>query len=67
MAWGMGFKKIVLESDANEIFSRLLNSNYLTGSFLLVCIKGLLNRDWLVAIYHVHRDCNRISDGIVEV
>ncbi|KAK4284117.1 hypothetical protein QN277_000990 [Acacia crassicarpa] len=67
LAWDLGFKKIVLESDAQELVLRLLDRNFNSGSFLAVQIQDLMLRDWSISPRHIPRECNRIADALAKL
>ncbi|KAK4262419.1 hypothetical protein QN277_027981 [Acacia crassicarpa] len=66
-AWDLGLRKVVVESDAGDLVTNLLNLDSSTGSLLAIRIKELLAREWTVVLCHVNRECNRIADALAKI
>ena len=67
LAWDLGYKKIMLESDDSGLVQRLLCGNSSAASLLFLQIKELMNRDWMVGLYYIQHDCNRIADTLAKI
>ncbi|KAJ1383120.1 Ribonuclease H domain [Sesbania bispinosa] len=64
-AWEKGWRKIVLESDAQEVVHVLQGITSLGCHNHFELIKevfNLLQREWVVQLQHIYRDANKLAD-----
>ena len=66
LAWDLGIKKVILESDSDEIIHLILDDFCDTGSNLVVKVKDMLSWDWRVDVRVISREVNRIVDALAK-
>ncbi|KAL4320176.1 hypothetical protein GQ457_18G004410 [Hibiscus cannabinus] len=64
----LGFRQVVLETD-NETVVRILNGSSLAlgVNTLVLKLRDLLKRQWVVCIQHVYREANSIADDLARM
>ncbi|CAA7032614.1 unnamed protein product [Microthlaspi erraticum] len=66
IAWEQRAQRVELEVDSEVVVrfltTRIGEENPL--SFLVRLCHGFISRDWIVRISHVHREANRLADGL---
>ncbi|KAK4252970.1 hypothetical protein QN277_010814 [Acacia crassicarpa] len=67
LAWDLDLKKIVLESNSEEVINMSLYDFCSIGSNLLMKAKDLLSRDWQVDVRVISRGCNRVVDTLAKM
>lgn len=69
MAWDAGYHKIVLETDAMEVFELLTNGCNPEHEDYDTCtlIQSLLKQEWEVRLKHIHKCCNASTDHLAKV
>ena len=68
LAWNRGFRKVILESDSQNLISNLnladkKKRENVVLSLFLRCIE-ILNRDWQVLLCHTLRKENKVADWL---
>ncbi|KAK4259582.1 hypothetical protein QN277_005898 [Acacia crassicarpa] len=72
----LGFKHIIIESDAQELVGRVLDDNFVSGSLLVVRVSGSLlvvrikemrSKDWQMIFCHGPRELNRVADALTKM
>ncbi|KAK4257307.1 hypothetical protein QN277_006910 [Acacia crassicarpa] len=66
LAWNLGFKKIILESDADCVINMLLDSLYTSCSSLVLKAREMLNLMWEVDVRVIPSKSNRIADALTK-
>ena len=66
IAWDMGFKNIIIETDAEEVVQFILEGTD-SESLQLLKIRELLRKDWNVIVQFISRDCNRVADTLAKL
>ncbi|KAL9419862.1 hypothetical protein AB3S75_037595 [Citrus x aurantiifolia] len=64
MAWQRGFRRIMVEVDSKAITQILENSTTPVNEHhsLILAIRELLSRDWVVKVNHIYREANIVTD-----
>jgi len=66
LAWDLGFKKIILESDAKNVVNMLMCSNFNRCSLLVSQIQKMMTLDWELKIQHISREQNHLADALAK-
>lgn len=68
LCWNMGYKHVVLESDAQEVINLLKNPDSQPSSRtnLLSFCRDLLQKDWDLVMQLVFREANRFVDWLAK-
>ncbi|XP_054782099.1 uncharacterized protein LOC129289366 [Prosopis cineraria] len=67
LAWDMGFKKVILESDAKAVIDDLKDiSRNNKDSLLILQIRSMLSFDWEVQVTHISRTQNCVADALAK-
>ncbi|KAK4273392.1 hypothetical protein QN277_021805 [Acacia crassicarpa] len=64
--WDLGFRKIILESDADYTVNLLLDNDCVSCSNLILRARELLSLNWQVDVRSISRDANRIADALAK-
>lgn len=66
MAWDLGLKKIVLETDSASVFKILTDptSSHLVNEEQAQRCREFLKRQWIVQVSKVFREANHDADGV---
>lgn len=66
LAWELGFRNILLESDSHNAVSLLTKNHSQTHlcRAILNSIKSYLQRNWRVQVYHIYREGNVVADWL---
>ncbi|KAK4274538.1 hypothetical protein QN277_017742 [Acacia crassicarpa] len=67
IARDLGIKKIIVESDAQEVIKLILDDSCNSGSNIVFQIRLLLAMDWEVDLRVVPRDVNRVADALAKM
>lgn len=64
----MGFKKVVIETDATQIVEEMNGKQEVMGCYLLSRkVKDLLKNDWQLVVLHKYREGNRCADLLAKM
>ena len=66
LAWDLGFRKIILEFDADETINLILDHACISCSNLVLKARDLLSFDWQVDVRVIPRDFNCIADELAK-
>ncbi|CAA7060940.1 unnamed protein product [Microthlaspi erraticum] len=66
IAWESGSRRVAIEVDSEAVVSFLTIgiSHVHPLSFLVLLCHGFISKDWLVRISYVHREANRLANGL---
>ena len=69
LVWQLGFKKIVVETDALHVVQLLCTDNFTNHpnfSLIKSCTE-LVNGDWSCVVHHIYREGNALADGLAKM
>ncbi|KAK4270818.1 hypothetical protein QN277_019587 [Acacia crassicarpa] len=66
LAWELGFRKAIVESDSLELIARITDGNFGTASLLGVQIRDFISKDWQIIFEHIPRELNRVADALAK-
>ncbi|WCJ28598.1 Polynucleotidyl transferase ribonuclease H-like superfamily protein [Euphorbia peplus] len=66
LAWDVGIKHLIVESDSDQAVTWLSNKDKTDGlcSNLIGACLDIISKDWEVWIVHVYREANRVADKL---
>lgn len=64
IAWEMGFREIILETDSKITMHSVTRKKRVASYYGILSdrCRNLLEREWIVQIQHVDREVNRVAD-----
>ncbi|KAE9614458.1 hypothetical protein Lal_00012188 [Lupinus albus] len=65
LAWDLGFKKVILESDCLEAMQVIRDGVLICLDNILLVVSNVrtwLSRNWMVEVKFVDRDVNKVAD-----
>ncbi|KAK4254550.1 hypothetical protein QN277_009918 [Acacia crassicarpa] len=67
LAWELGCRRVILESDAKVLIDSLLvDSSAEDGDLIIWLIGQLLRRDWKIKLRHIPRERNKMADALAK-
>ncbi|KAL8170236.1 hypothetical protein V2J09_022040 [Rumex salicifolius] len=69
LAWDLGYRKVVLESDsavAIGMLTRQISDHHPLASLARSC-QSFFSRDWIIRSRHIYREANRVADHLASI
>ena len=66
LAWDLGFRKLIMKSDASEVINMILDISCISCSNLVLKARELLSFNWQVDIRVISREFNRVADALAK-
>ncbi|KAJ1424080.1 Ribonuclease H-like superfamily [Sesbania bispinosa] len=70
LAWSLGCRHLVCECDALEVvevLNGITNVDFHPLARVVLQVKNLLCREWVVTILHIYRDANSVADSLAKL
>lgn len=66
LAWQHGFRNVILETNCKVAVETIIKEETMENDYygLVIGIRNLLNRDWIVRCNHIYRERNRCADQL---
>ncbi|KAK4258521.1 hypothetical protein QN277_004963 [Acacia crassicarpa] len=66
LASDLGFRQVVVESDALELVNCLNDPHFVSGSLVVQRTKVMVSKDWVVSICYIPREFNQVADALAK-